>query len=314
MESVALIYSENFKNLDFGFGHPMKGDRYEKALNEFKKLHLLDNLYIKEPEIIPEEVVRLFHTAEYIDKVKEVSNTGQGSYGDEVPAMKGIYDSALLSVSASVTAAKYILDDSQFKVAVNICGGWHHAFENKGRGFCIFNDIAITAHYLLEEKGIKRIMIIDYDAHHGDGTQRAFYDSSNVYTVSFHQNPATLYPFTSGFEDETGIDQGRGFNKNFPLSDMCNDAEFISEFSQVSALINDFLPEIIILQIGVDGSKECSISNMNLTRHSYDYASEFIIDLQEKYKFKILALGGGGFVHPMLGQNWGIQIRNFLEK
>jgi len=312
--NVVLIYSEDFKNLDFGYGHPMRGDRYGKALAEFKNLNLLDNLTIKNPEIISEDVINLFHTSGYIKKVKEVSNTGNDSFGEEVPGVKGIYDIALLSVSASITAANCVVDNNPFDVAVNICGGWHHAFENKGRGFCIFNDIAVTANYLLKEKDIKRIMIIDYDAHHGDGTQRAFYNSSKVYTISFHQDPATLYPFRSGYKDETGVDEGKGFNRNFPLSQFCDDEEFISSVKQLSGLIRDFTPEVLILQMGVDGSEECTISNMRLTKNSYDFASNLLMDLQNKYGFKTLVLGGGGFVHPMLGQNWGTQIKNFIRK
>jgi acetoin utilization protein AcuC len=314
MNNIALIYSEDFKKLDFGYGHPMRGNRYERALVEFERMNLLENLIMKKPEVITEDIIKLFHTLEYINEVKVVSRVGRGSFGEEVPGFKGIYDVALVSVSASVTAANYLIEDDQFNVALNICGGWHHAFENKGRGFCIFNDIAVTVNYLLKEKNIKRVMVIDYDAHHGDGTQRAFYNNSRVYTISFHQDPDTLYPFRSGYENETGVDEGKGFNKNFPLSHFCNDTEFVSKFNQVSELINDFLPEIIILQMGVDGSKECAISSMQLTMDSYDYASKLLMDLQKKHEFKILALGGGGFVHPMLGQNWGIQIKNFMKK
>jgi len=313
MNKVALIYSEDFKKLDFGYGHPMKGDRYEKALEEFKRSRLLNNLTIKEPELATRDIVGLFHSTDYIKKVQEVSATGQGSFGQEVPAIIGIYDIILLSVSASVTAANYIVGDGPFDVAINICGGWHHAFENKGRGFCIFNDIAIVANYFLKRKNIKRIMIIDYDAHHGDGTQRAFYNSSKVYTISFHQDPATLYPFRSGYESEVGEGEGEGFNRNFPLSQFCKDGEFISIFNRISKLIKDFTPEILILQMGVDGSKECSISNMQLTKDAYDYASKVLMNLQKEHKFKILALGGGGFIHPMLGQRWGIQIQNFIR-
>jgi acetoin utilization protein AcuC len=315
MNNVAFIYSQGFKKLDFGYGHPMKGDRYEKAMAEFKKMDLIDNLTIKEPELILENVVNLFHKHGYIKKVKEVSNTGLGSFGEEIPVFKGVYYIALLSVSASITATNYILDDDNpFDVAVNICGGWHHAFEDKGRGFCIFNDIAIAANYLLKEKNIKKIMVIDYDAHHGDGTQRAFYNNSSVYTISLHQDPLTLYPFRTGYEDEIGIDEGEGFNRNFPLSQFCDDEEFISNVKQLSGLIRDFTPEVLILQMGVDGSKECSISNMQLTAKSYDFASKLLTDLKKKYGFKVLALGGGGFVHPMLGQNWGVQIKNFIKK
>ena len=311
---MILIYDEDFRKLDFGSGHPMKGDRYEKALKIFKRLNLLDKLIMKKPEIISEDIINLFHIPDYTRKVQEVSNTGHGSFGEEVPGFKSIYDIALLSVSASVTAANYIVDNNPYKVGINICGGWHHAFENKGRGFCIFNDVAITANYFLKRKSIEKIMIIDYDAHHGDGTQRAFYNDSQVYTISFHQDPTTFYPFRSGYENEIGEGQGKGFNRNFPLSPFCDDAEFISKFSQVSKLIEGFVPEILILQMGVDGSKECSISSMRLTKGAYDYASKLLMDLQKKYKFRILALGGGGFVHPMLGQNWGIQIQNFIKQ
>lgn len=314
MSNIAFIYSQDFKRLDFGYGHPMRGDRYERALAEFKDMGLLEKLTIKEPEIITEEILRLFQTSEYIKKVKEVSETGSGYYGEEVPSIEGIYDIILLSVSASITGANYLLGDKQFNISVNICGGWHHAFEHKGRGFCIFNDIAIAANYLSKEKNIEKIMIIDYDAHHGDGTQRAFYDNPNVYTISLHQNPDTLYPFKTGYENEMGTGEGKGFNRNFPLSHLCEDAEFISKFKQIPGLIRDFSPEVLILQMGVDGSRESSVSSMQLTEKSYDFASNLLMDLQEHHDFKILALGGGGFTHPMLGRNWGIQIKNFIKK
>ncbi|MBN1522046.1 MAG: hypothetical protein JW928_05885 [Candidatus Aureabacteria bacterium] len=313
MNKVALIYSEDFKKLDFGYGHPMRGDRYEKALREFEKMNLMDRLLMDKPDAVSEDILNLFHTPDYIKKVQEVSRTGSGSFGEEVPGFKGIYDIALLSVSASVTAADHIAGNDLCDVAVNICGGWHHAFENKGRGFCIFNDIAVAANYLLKRKNIKKIMIVDYDAHHGDGTQRAFYNCSSIYTISFHQDPLTMYPFITGYEKEAGEGAGEGFNKNFSLSPLCDDDEFISKFDQLRLLIRDFVPEVLILQMGVDGSRECRISHMQLTQRAYDYASKLLMSLQKKYRYKILALGGGGFVHPMLGQNWGVQIRNFIE-
>jgi acetoin utilization protein AcuC len=313
MAKVILVYDEDFKKLDFGEGHPMRGDRYKKALKEFEKLGLLDKLAVKKPEIISEDILNLFHMPDYIKKVQKASRTGEGVYGQEVPAVKGIYETILLSVSASVTAADYITDDNPFDTAVNICGGWHHAFEHMGRGFCVFNDIAVVVNYLLKKKKIKKIMVVDYDAHHGDGTQRAFYNNSQVYTVSFHQDPAGFYPFHSGYEDEIGEGKGKGFNRNFPLSPLCDDTEFALKFNHLPQLIKDFAPEVIIVQMGVDGLRECTISNMQLTRNAYYYASKFLVESQKEDKFKILALGGGGFVHPALGQNWGIQIKNFIK-
>ena len=312
MNKIVLFYDENFKKLDFGSGHPMRGDRYKKALLEFEKLGLLEKLKIEKPRIVSKDIINLYHAKEYIDKVEQASKQGYGDIGDEVPSYKGIYNAALLSVSATISAAVSLIKDD-VDVAVNICGGWHHAFEDKGRGFCIFNDIAIVANYLLTKKNINKIMIIDYDAHHGDGTQRAFYGNPKVYTISFHQDPATLYPFRTGYEDEIGEGKGKDFNRNFPLSTNCPDSEFIAQFNKLPKIIREFKPEILILQMGVDGSKECLISNMQLTKESYSYASKTIMELQEELKFKVLALGGGGFVHPMLGRHWDVQIKNFMR-
>ena len=310
MNRVILFYDEGFKNLDFGRGHPMRGDRYQKALAEFKNLGILDKLKLKKPDLVSEDILALFHTREYINLVKDISQKGAGILGPDTPGFKGVYDVALLSLSASVRAADSLLKD-EADISINICGGWHHAFENKGRGFCIFNDIAVLANYLLA-KGLSKIMVLDYDAHHGDGTQRAFYNNPKVYTISLHQNPLTLYPFRTGYQDEIGEGEGKGFNRNFPLSSDCKDEEFIRNLNVVKQIMIDFKPQFVILQMGVDGSRECFISNMELSSEAYDFASRNVMSLKKDLNFKLLALGGGGFVHPTLGRNWGLQIKNFI--
>ena len=312
MNKVVLFYDPGFEALDFGPGHPMRGDRYPKALAEFRRTGLLEQMEIRSPELIGDDVLTLFHTPEYMGLVKKANTGGEWNVGSEVPGFKGIYDVARLSVSATVGGARALVRD-EAEVAVNICGGWHHAFADRGRGFCIFNDIAVAVRYLQEREKMKRIMVLDYDAHHGDGTQRAFYEDPTVFTVSFHQNPDTLYPFLTGFESEIGTGRGEGFNRNFPLPAGAGDEDFIVRFHEVPGLLREFKPEMLILQMGVDGSRECVIASLNLSRHAYDYASRKIMELKDELGFKLIALGGGGFVHPMLGRNWGIQIRNFCK-
>ena len=114
-------------------------------------------------------------------------------------------------------------------------------------------------------------------------------------------------------EDERGHGPGEGFNRNFPLPAGAEDGEFISRFNEFSGVLREFQPEVLILQMGVDGSEECVMANLRLTGEAYDYASRKIMELKDELGFKLLALGGGGFVHPMLGINWGIQIRNFSQ-
>ena len=312
MNKVVLYYDSNFEALDFGPGHPMRGDRYPKALAEFRRTGLLEQLEIRSPELIGDDILTLFHTPEYVGLVKEANTGGGRNVGSEVPGFKGIYDVARLSVSATVSGARALVRD-EAEVAVNVCGGWHHAFADRGRGFCIFNDIAVAVYYLQQRQKIKKVMVLDYDAHHGDGTQRAFYEDPMVLTASFHQDPRTLYPYLTGFEGERGSGPGEGFNHNFLLPEGAGDDEFIARFQEVPGLLREFQPEVLILQMGVDGSQECVIANLRLTGSSYDYASRKIMELKDELGFKLLALGGGGFVHPMLGLNWGIQISNFCK-
>jgi acetoin utilization protein AcuC len=156
MNKVIFVYTDEFKNLDFGEGHPMRGDRYKKALKEFVKIGLIEKMKIIKPRNYPEKFIELFHSPNYVDLVKKVSKEGFGSFGDEVPNFKGIFEIAFLSVKASLTAAESLVTELQADVAINICGGWHHAFEDKGRGFCIFNDIAIVVEYFIKKKENKK--------------------------------------------------------------------------------------------------------------------------------------------------------------
>jgi len=312
MSKVLFFYDSGFEGLDYGPGHPMRGDRYPKALAEFREMGLLERLEVRAPELIGDDILALFHTPGYIERVKEANAGGGRSVGSEVPGFKGIYDAARLSVSATVSAARAPAR-GEAEAAVNICGGWHHAFADRGRGFCVFNDIAVAVRYLREREKMERVMVLDYDAHHGDGTQRAFYADPNVFTVSFHQDPRTLYPFLTGFEEERGTGPGEGFSRNFPLPEGAGDEEFVSRFQEFPELARRFRPGVLILQMGVDGSRECVIASLNLTGKSYDYASRRIMELKGELGFKLLVLGGGGFVHPMLGRNWGVQLRNMLR-
>jgi acetoin utilization protein AcuC len=211
-----------------------------------------------------------------------------------------------------LTAADTLLN-GKFDIAGNVCGGWHHAFEDTARGFCIFNDIAVTAHYLFK-KGVKRILILDYDAHHGDGTQRAFYRDSRVLTISIHEDPETLYPYRTGFARERGLDTGTGFNYNCPMPPYATDDLWLKPFDMfLPTVVDAFDPDFILLQMGVDGHCDCVISHLRYSLVGYQKASRFLADWVRQHRKKLLFLGGGGFVHPMLGLAWGVQLAAFAE-
>ena len=313
MEKIGFVYDAGFRNLDYGSGHIMRGDRYERALNEFKVLGLDSSLKTIPPRQAMEDELLLFHTRDYVEKVKSLNTTTGVPIGPDTPSFPGIFDVANLSVGASLTAADLLLNDS-FEIAGNICGGWHHAFSETGRGFCIFNDIVITAEYILQ-RGKRKILILDYDAHHGDGTQKAFYNRPDVLTISIHENPETLYPYMTGFEHERGEGKGLGFNFNIPMPPYATDELFLLPFQQfIPKVLDSFQPDVILLQMGVDGHCDCVISHLHYSLLGYQGASRVLTDWVHRHHKKLLFLGGGGFVHPMLGRAWGIQLTEFAGR
>ncbi len=312
MEQIGFVYDSEFKRLDYGSGHIMRGDRYERARQEFSRLGLLSVLSEISPRPATEEELALFHTPETISRVKSLNHTRGVPLGPDTPTFPGIFDAASLSVGASLTAAEVLLR-GEFDIAGNICGGWHHAFEDSPRGFCIFNDIVVTARYLLA-KGVKKILILDYDAHHGDGTQRAFYEDPRVLTISIHQDPNTLYPYRTGFPNERGKGKGEGFNFNCPMPPYATDTLWLKPFETFLPEVLDlFAPDFILLQMGVDAHCDCVISHLHVSLAGYQKASQFVAHWVRKRGKKLLYLGGGGFVHPMLGRGWGIQLAEFAN-
>ncbi len=309
---LALVYSEEYKLLDFGPGHPMRGDRYEKALAVFRQKGLLDSgkVTLETPREATFEELTAFHTVDYVRRLQRLSEIGSGSITPDTPVFPGIYHAGAISVGGSIRAMELVLE-SRYEVAGNPCGGWHHAFAETGRGFCIFNDIAIIGKLMLA-RGVQRIAVLDIDAHHGDGTQRAFYTTDQVLTISFHQDPRTLYPFVSGFVGEEGEGNGLGYNFNVPMPPYAGDADFIYAFDAlVPPILRNYKPQVLVLQMGVDGHCSGIVSNLSYSLKSYDHASRALAELREELGFKIVFLGGGGFVHPTLGLGWGVQIANF---
>ncbi|MHC4325202.1 MAG: arginase family protein, partial [Planctomycetota bacterium] len=172
------------------------------------------------PEPAERVVLKKFHTARYLHALKrsaaghwspEALEMGIGS--PDCPIFKGLYDYAVLAAGGTLTAAKMILA-GRTDLAFNPSGGYHHAGPELAAGFCYIDDVALAC-IVLAEQG-KRVLYLDVDVHHGDGVANAFYDRSDVLTISLHQNPKTLFPGT-GFEHEIGTGEGKGYCVNVPL-------------------------------------------------------------------------------------------------
>ena len=206
----------------------------------------------------------------------------------DCPIFEGMYEYSALACMASLKAAELVLS-GQADAAFNPSGGLHHAMADRASGFCYLND-AVLACMRLAAGGM-RVLYLDIDAHHGDGVQAAFYDRRDVFTISLHESGETLFP-GSGFEDETGSGDGRGYSANIPLPMGTYDGAYLRAFRQAALpLIGAYNPDAFVMQLGVDGLAGDPLTHMCLTNN----ACVEVIQAVQTFRRPILAVGGGGY-------------------
>ncbi len=307
---TAFIYSKEFSKFKPPKNYPWSVRRTETTYQLCKKLNLLDHewvsVYIPEPATEPE--ILLFHNKKYINLLKKankgVFNEKWLVYGlgtTECPVYKGVYDYSLLSAGATLLGVK-LIDDGIADIVFNPTGGFHHAGKDFAAGFCYINDIVLAAKKWLRQK--KRVFYIDIDAHHCDQVQEAFFNSSKVLSLSFHESGKTLFPFKTGFEDEIGKGHGKGFSVNVPLPEGTGDDEFMWAFQRIfPPLIKSFKPDVVIASFGTDGLFSDPLSNLNLTNAGLMQAVQMISD----HSPKLLALGCGGYSLENAVRAWTLE-------
>ncbi|XOA42633.1 MAG: hypothetical protein ACKKMO_02375 [Candidatus Nealsonbacteria bacterium] len=333
-QKTALVYNPEIKNYSFGKGHPFTSERFENFI-DFAKKKLPNFKDIFEqiiPELATEKDLRLIHSQKYIDVIKKASK------GIIIPDIlryattdnfdpstgylpRGIDKAARMAVGTSLKAANLVFGHSaelsrsqdKFKKAISLGGGLHHAKREKGEGFCIYNDVAICAKTLLK-KGLKRILILDTDAHAGNGTSEAFYDENQVLFIDIHQNPATLYPGT-GFINEIGTGKGQGFTINIPLSPGASDKSYQYVFEKIIfPIAEEFKPEIIIRNGGSDPYFADGLTNLGLTLDGFRIIGEKVRMLAAKIcGGKEIDLIASGYNQKILPSAWLSLISGLLD-
>lgn len=306
MIKTAFLYSEKFSTVSYGSDHPMRPLRLKLAfeLIKEKKLFVLENSGIIEARQAALEELLTFHTAEYLKALKE-SDSGapleNGSvfglgFGDN-PCFKGVFEWSSFVTGASVQAAELVASGKK-DIAFNIGGGLHHAMRAKASGFCYINDPVVAINFLLRQG--KRVAYIDIDAHHGDGVQAAFYDTDKVIAISLHENGEFLFPGT-GFPEDFGTGQGRGYSINLPFLPETGDELFTWGFEQiVPSFIEAYKPDIIVTQLGVDTFATDPITHLRLTTNGF----ETMIKRFRSFNLPWVALGGGGYDLDNVKRAW----------
>ena len=305
---TGLITSDTYQNHNTGESHPEKIDRVTAVIDNFKKLDN-KNLIWKKPSKFDRSLLKITHSSDYINFV-ETSFPKKGlSFLDGDTIVSPGSKNATLDAVGSIIAAIDGVQNKEFKnafCAVRPPG--HHAEKNKAMGFCIYNNVAVGANYLINKYKLKKIAIIDFDVHHGNGTQDIFYDNEKVLYISTHQFP--YYP-GSGTEQEKGK-----YNNifNIPLAAGTTSEEYLNAYEFVLKKIKEFKPEFILFSAGFDAHKDDPLAQLQLEAEDFYTLTRRTLELSKLYcDGKVVSILEGGYDLLALQKCSEMHVKALLE-
>ncbi len=301
---VAYITDDIYLKHDTGFGHPESIQRLiaiEKTIEPLRQ-----RLVSVAPIGVSKAILQTIHTPEHIEMIEEASLYG-GSIDADTICSSDSYQAAIMAVGAGMVALEGIEKGEYIRAFCAVRPPGHHATPTQAMGFCLFNTIAITAKYA-QKLGYAKVMIIDFDVHHGNGTQDAFYEDDTVFYFSSHQ--AFAYPGT-GAENHTGEGEGQGFTANYLIMPDSGDREILDIYSHdLPKHMEKFDPEIVLVSAGYDLHESDPLAQLNVTTEGIRGIVRAILDSKEVPMVFFLE---GGYDVLALGENVKVTLEEMLS-
>jgi len=295
MKHHGFYYHPSFLNHDTGPGHPERPERLKALMNHLLKSPVWNKLDHLQPSPANRESIHLVHPEEHVTMIEKRCKRGERilNSGDTLVCDQS-FDIALVAAGGVVEAVEKVMEGTLANAFCAIRPPGHHAETSTVMGFCLLNNIAVGARFAQKKFGVERVAIVDWDVHHGNGTQEIFYEDDSVLYVSLHQYP--FYPGT-GAKDERGRGQGEGFTLNIPMSAGSGEKEYIEAFdAEIIPKLNAFRPELVMISAGFDAHRDDPLAQINLTEHSYALFTEKIREVAERHcGRRIVSVLEGGY-------------------
>ena len=304
---TAVITSTTYQNHDTGPGHPEQTARVKLINEELKKLG--NQIHWLNSSSFDHSILEEVHDKKYLKKISlNFPEDGIQFLDVDTVISSGSKQAALDAVGSIILGIDKIINKEFKNIFCSVRPPGHHAESNKAMGFCIYNNVAVGAGYLIKKYGYTKVAIIDYDVHHGNGTQEIFYNNPNVLYVSTHQYP--FYPGT-GHQDEKGL-----FNNilNIPLDANTNNEVFFNSFDKVISKLKDFKPEFILLSSGFDAHTNDPLAQINLSsKDFYEITKRILMVANEICDGKVVSILEGGYNLNALKESAYFHVKGLIE-
>ena len=302
MRKTAIFNDPLFMDHDPGFDHPESPNRL-KVINE-----VLEKDDIKSKFLFPafspasHKTIGMNHSTDLMNRVAETAGKVFDALDPDTKTSPDSYAAATLAVGALTTGIDLLVEDEIDNGFALVRPPGHHAEKKQSMGFCLFNNVAVATHHAIAKHGMKKVMIIDWDLHHGNGTQNSFYETDKVLYVSTHQYP--YYPGTGAVE-ETGRGKGEGYTVNIPLPGYQGDREYAAIFNDIIVPVGrEYAPELILISCGFDVYQADPLGLMEVTAPGFAYMTRVLHELSDEVcGGKLLVTLEGGY--DLVGQRDG---------
>lgn len=298
--STGLLYDPVFLEHKTSAGHPECSERLDVSIQYLKQQSWFDSLTHLSPNIAELNWIESVHSLDYIKRAETTCLSGNDFLDSmDVSICPRSYDIARMATGGVLEVADRVINKEIDNGLALIRPPGHHAEQDQALGFCLFNNVAILAKYLQSQYQLDKILILDWDVHHGNGTQHSFESDPSVLYISTHQYP--FYPGTGAYS-ETGISKGVGATLNCPMPAGANDSDYKLAFKdKILPRIDEFKPEAIIISAGFDAHRDDPLGQVNLSAEFYSWMTERIMEKAEKHSDKrIISVLEGGYNLDML--------------